>query len=101
MDQMNTPFYMDIKFWSFVLSGVALVLSQLPPLRLLLRRAKLSLDVFSHISVSHRFGNPNAQLHLIVSNMGGRNVRVKSISLKFSPSSGESFTLPAFNYLQK
>ena len=101
MNEVAIPVYQDVKFWSFVVSGIALVLSQLPPLRLLLRRARLNIDVFSHISISHRFGNPNAQLHLIVSNAGGRKIRVKNMKLQFSPSNGQSFSIPAINFLQK
>jgi hypothetical protein len=94
------PFYADWQFWSAIAAIAALILSQVPPIHVLLRRAKLQCEAFTRLHITHKVGNPNAQWHLIVENTGGRAVRVKSISLTFSRVGDPSFTLPAQNYLR-
>jgi hypothetical protein len=95
----QVPFYMDWTFWAVVVSIAALVLSQLPPIHILLRRARLEVEAYSKIHLTHKVGNPNAQLHLIISNSGGREVRVKAVLLHFQRGDEDRFTLPAQNYL--
>lgn len=97
----SPPFYADWKFWSVVVSLVAIALSQLPPVHIMLRRAKLDIDVYSRIVINHKVGNPNAQLHLILSNIGGRILKIRSISLRFRRGIEDDFTLPAQNYFQQ
>jgi hypothetical protein len=94
------PFYLDWKFWSFLVALIALALSQLPPIHIIFRRAKLEAEVYSHMHITHKVGNPNSQLHLILSNTGGRSIKVKGINLTFNRDGEDSFTLPAKNYLQ-
>ena len=94
------PFYTDWQFWSAVAAFVALVLSQLPPVHILLRRPRLRCEAFSRLHITHKVGNPNSQWHLIVENVGGRSLRVKSISLTFKRAGSQAFTLPAQNYLR-
>ena len=96
----QAPFYLDWQFWSAVASVLALVLSQLPPLYLVFRRAKLEAETYSHMHITHKVGNPNAQMHLLLSNTGGRAIRIRQIELNFRQDTGDSFNLPAKNYLQ-
>lgn len=93
-------FYTDWKFWSVITAVAALVLSQLPPLHILLRRARLQCEAFTRLHITHKVGNPNAQWHLIIENTGGRSIRIKSISLTFCRAGGQAFTLLAQNYLR-
>ena len=97
---LQTPFYLDWKFWSAAVAFLALVLSQLPPLHILLRRAKLDAEIYSQMHITHKVGNPNAQLHLILSNTGGREIRIRAIKLTLNRGSEDTFVLPAKNYLQ-
>jgi hypothetical protein len=101
MEQLTTPFYADMKFWSLIISILALVLSQLKFFVNLFRRARISVEPYNQIFISHRFGSPNAQLHLVITNAGGRKVRIKGISLKFFGPTGGEFSLPAMSYFQK
>jgi hypothetical protein len=96
----TVPFYLDWQFWSAVVAALALVLSQLPPVYVLLRRTRLRCETFSRMHLTHHVGNPSAQWHLIIENTGGRAVRVKAISLIFSKTGGILFELPAQNYLR-
>src|SRR5712691_6475060 len=94
------PFYLDWKFWSVAVAVIALILSQLPPIHILLRRAKLDVEAYSRMLLTHKVGNPNAQLHLIISNPGGRELRIKGILLRLRRGTEDEFVLPAQNYLQ-
>lgn len=93
-------FYYDWQFWSAVVAAVALLLSQLPPIHVLLRRARIRCEVFSRIHITHTLGNPNSQWHLIVENLGGAPIRIKSVLLVFKRSGAQEFELPAQNYLR-
>lgn len=101
IEQVVPPFYADWKFWSFMASVVAIGLSQLPPLHIWVRSARLTVEAYSQMFLNHNFGNPNGQLHLIVQNTGGRKIRVTAITLRFSSANGQPFALPAGNYYQK
>lgn len=100
MQDIAIPLYMDWKFWAVVISFAALVLSQLPPVHIMLKRAKLELELYSKISITHKLGNPNLQLHLILNNIGGRRVRIKDIKVSISKDGKHLMELPAQNYLQ-
>jgi hypothetical protein len=93
-------FLSDMKFWSLIIALTALVLSQLPPIKDWFKKAKIDFELYSKISLTHKVGNPNLQLHLIISNIGGRKVRVKKINATVSREGSELLTLPAVNYLQ-
>lgn len=94
------PFYLDWTFWAVAVSVVALILSQLPPIHILLRRAKLDVEAYSRMHLTHKVGNPNAQLHLIISNSGGRELRIRGIALRLRRGTEDEFVLPAQTYLQ-
>jgi hypothetical protein len=96
----NMPIYLNWGFWAVIVAAIAVVLSQISPLYLLFRRAKLDIELYSRIHISHRVGNPNVQLHLIISNIGGRNVRIKNISVTIKRDGKRVAVLPAQNYLQ-
>jgi hypothetical protein len=60
----------DPSFWIALGTILALVLSQLPPLRILLRRARLTVQPFRRMLLYHAVGNPNSALVLILENHG-------------------------------
>lgn len=91
---------MDWSFWAVVVAAIAVLLSQLPPVHVLIRKAKLDIELYSKISITHKVGNPNLQLHLIINNIGGRKVRIKDITATIERDGVLTATLPAQNYLQ-
>lgn len=95
-----SPFYIDWTFWAVVVSIIAIVLSQIPPIHLLLKKAKLDIELYSRIHITHKVGNPNLQLHMIINNIGGRIVKIKGISAKIKRDGKVITTLNAQNYLQ-
>lgn len=101
MEQMVvTPFYLDWTFWAVVIAAIAVILSQLPPLYNLIKRAKLDLELFSRFHITHKVGNPNVQLHMILTNLGGRSVRIKGVSLTIKRDGEDLAVLPAQTYYQ-
>ncbi|MDE1465393.1 hypothetical protein [Spartinivicinus poritis] len=89
----------DWRFWSFLVACVALILSQLPPLRVLLKKAKLDLELYSRILLYHKVGNPNVLVHLLLRNVGGSAVRIKKIQLDISRDGEKVISLPAQTYI--
>lgn len=100
MEEINTPLYFDWSFWAVVVAAIAILLSQLPPVHVWFRKAKLEIELYSKISITHKVGNPYLQLHLIINNIGGRKVRIKDISASIERDGNLVATLPAQNYLQ-
>ncbi|CEK09636.1 hypothetical protein [Legionella hackeliae] len=96
----TTHLYSNWSFWTVLVSAIAVILSQLPPVRLWFKKAKLDIGMYSKISITHKVGNPNLQIHLIVNNIGGRKVRVKGITASITKYSELIATLPAQNYLE-
>jgi hypothetical protein len=89
----------DWKFWSFLTALIALILSQLPPIISWFKKAKLELETYSRVHMTHKVGNPNLQAHLIIRNTGGRKVRVKSIIAEIERDSISIGILPAQSYV--
>ncbi|MFH1094585.1 MAG: hypothetical protein V1739_10620 [Candidatus Omnitrophota bacterium] len=77
MTEASIPIYLNWSFWAVVIAGVALIFSQLPPIHLLLKKAKLDIELYSKIHITHKIGNPNLQIHLIINNVGGKVVKIK------------------------
>jgi hypothetical protein len=97
MTPATAPVYLDWTFWAFVVAALALVLSQLPPIKLMLRRARLRVDVYSTLGLTVHLGNANAQLHVVLINRGGTPLRVSGITLIFRRGQ-QTFELPARGY---
>ena len=100
MEVASTSFYLDWSFWAVVVAFIAIALSQLPPVHQLLKKAGIDFELYSKISITHKVGNPNLQLHSLISNIGGRKVRIKNIDASIERDGIQIVTLPAQNYLQ-
>jgi hypothetical protein len=94
----GTPFYIDWTFWSFAAAGVAIVLSQLPPLRQVFGKGKLRVEVHGRIQLTHMVGYPNAGLYISLRNVGARSVRVSSVGLQFLREGAQVAAIHAAQY---
>jgi len=94
------PFYLDWNFWTALLALAAIVLSQLPPVRLLLRPRRLEVEVHSRINITHKVGNPNASLVVSIRNTGGRDLRIKGLSLSVSRDGKPVTNMPGAHYFE-
>lgn len=97
---MDIPLYLNWTFWSMICAFLAIFLSQIPPVGMLLKKAKLDLEVYSRIMLAHKVGNPQIQSQVIISNVGGRSIRIKGISIELFRDKKLIATLPAQNYIQ-
>ena len=100
MQPPSNPLYLDWSFWAATVAVIAVILSQLPPIKVWFEKAKLDLEVYSKISITNKLGNPNLQLHLILTNIGGRKARIKDINVSLSRDGKELPSLPAVNFQQ-
>jgi hypothetical protein len=98
MTQPPDPFYLNWTFWAVIISFIALVLSQLPPLHIFLKKAKLDFELFSSVCLTHKVGNPNLESHIIINNVGGRNVRVKGIKIDVSSVWGQALVIKLLSF---
>lgn len=92
------PFYFNYAFWAVVFAAIAIILSQIKPLYLLFKKAKLDIELYSRILVAHKIGNPNLQCHVVLNNLGGKNLKIKKCSAKIERDGVHIVTLPAQNY---
>lgn len=94
----HDPIYLNWEFWTAVVAALALVLSQLPPIHQLVRRAKLTMEVYPRAAIGHRVGYPNMQLGIVLSNTGGRNAKVRKIIATILREGTSTAVLPAQLY---
>jgi hypothetical protein len=99
MATTHTPIYLDWAFWALIVAACALALSQLPPIRLW-RRKSVRLEVYSVIGLTVDVGAPRAQIHVIVTNTGGKSVRISRLRLVLNRADTQ-FELPANGYFEK
>lgn len=92
-------FYQDWKFWSFAVSFTALIISIAPHAKRL-AKAKLVGDVYRHLVVTHKVGNPNAQLFVMLTNSGGKRLRIKNMRLQVKRGDVH-FTLNGMSYFHQ
>ncbi len=100
MSPTPIPLYLDWQFWAAVVAGLALVLSQLPPVVLWFRPRRLEVEVHSRIQVTHKVGNPNVGMFVSVRNTGGRELRIRTLRIVLSRDNLPLVNLPAQNYFE-
>ena len=96
---MPQDLLIDWKFWSLLVSAIALALSQLPPVHIMLRKANLDLEVFSRMHINQKIGNPILNMHLILRNLGGKPLRIKKMYTNIYRDGTKILTLPAQTYM--
>jgi hypothetical protein len=97
---MTTPFYLDWTFWSFVVASLALLLSQLPPIKQMLKNNKIEVELYEIGVLTHTLGNPNFTLHISINNIGSNELKVNSINCLFEHSEGDKFATKAITYFE-
>ena len=95
-----SPLYLDWQFWSAVIAVLALVLTQLPPVRLWFKPSRLEVEVHSRVQVTHKVGNPNLGMYVSVRNIGGRELRIRGMAVSIARDSKSLGTYPAINYFE-
>jgi hypothetical protein len=93
-----SPLLLDWSFWAAFVAALALILSQLPPLKILIRPTRLRVEPYDRLVVTHWLGNPNINLYLALTNTGGRQVRVLALKLTMQPEGGSEFVMPGQSF---
>lgn len=96
----SSPLYLDWTFWTVIVASIAIVLSQLPPIHLLLRPRRLEVEVHSRIQVTHQIGNPNIGLFVSIGNTGGRELRIRKLRVEVWRDGKWLGAFPAQNYFE-
>lgn len=91
-------FHLDSGYWQGLVALAALVLSQLPPVRIWFKQRRLDIDVPEEIVVTHKVGNPNIYLLVALRNKGGRPARVTGIYMQIRRENGDWFRLDAYRF---
>ena len=85
--------------WGTVVAVIALILSQLPPIRDLLKGTKLRLAVPERFTLWHFLGNINITIPLLIQNIGGGSVNIARIDCVIRDADGTHvWDLPAQNF---
>lgn len=97
---VTKPFYLDWTFWTVIVSLLALLLSQFPPLHILLKPKRLDVEVHSRIVIHHKVGNPNLSVLISLRNAGGRELKVRSMQVDLERDEKSLVSLPAQGYFE-
>lgn len=100
-DVNTMTFLNNWSFWAVFVASISVLLSQIPPIHEILKGAKLDLDIYHRITITHKIGNPNLQVYLLLSNVGGQKIKVLGINAVISRSESDEINLPAQSYFQK
>src|SRR5438067_13594668 len=74
MSPTDPAFWGNPKTWGPVVAVVALILSQLPPVRSMIKGRRARLGAAPYVVISHYLGNVRVGLRLNVDNVGGKPV---------------------------
>jgi len=89
----------DAAFWSTLIALLALVLSQLPPVREILKPRELRIVVPEALFLYHFMGNLQMSAFLTLNNVGGRGITVQKIECVLIHEEGSPrYRLPAQTY---
>ncbi len=99
MTELVAPFYLNWSFWAVIVSFLAIVLSQLPPIHVLLRPKSLQTEVHNRAHLTHKVGNPNIGMFVKITNTGGRAVRVQRLKISLLRGSKPIASIPAKAYV--
>jgi hypothetical protein len=100
MPSPTGTFYTDWQFWSALVAVAALILTQLPPIRLWFRPRKLEVEVHSRVFINHKIGNPCISMVVGIKNTGGRELTIRSMKLSVHRNEKPLLNLPVQNYYE-
>lgn len=94
----SVPFYLNPRVWTAIVAVLALILSQLPPVRLLFRGRKVAINAPEIIIITYVFGNINFSFLLSLHNVGGRKVTISKLNVAVRDPEGTRWNLPQQTY---
>ncbi|MHC6218648.1 hypothetical protein ACVQEN_15565 [Stenotrophomonas acidaminiphila] len=94
------PWYKDWQFWAIIPAVLAIILSQIPPVRMIFRRSRLTMQVHQIAMVNHFVGLPIVQVYVTIKNKGGKAAHVKGISINVLRDGGSVFRATGETYFE-
>jgi hypothetical protein len=98
---MNLTIFSDPTTWTAIIAVLALVLSQVPPIRELIKGTKITISVPEMVSLWHFLGNISLSFQIDIANSGGRSVSIKKIETILIDSDNKVWYLPAQTYISR
>jgi hypothetical protein len=84
-----------------LIAGIALVLSQFPPLRELFRRARIKINSAELFQLFHNLGNTHLIMFLDIHNVGGQAITIDRLLCCISDENNNVWALPAQSYISR
>lgn len=91
----------DPAVWSMIIAGIAVILSQLPPLREIIKGTKVKITNPNTFQLYHHLGNINLTLFLDIHNIGGRPVVIDKLYCLIVDENENVFPFPAKGYIPR
>lgn len=91
----------DPAFWSVIIAGIAVFLSQIPPIRDILKGKKVRITNPDTFQLYHQLGNINLTLFLDIHNVGGRPIVIDKLYCLIIDDNENTFPLPAKGYIPR
>ncbi len=91
----------DPTAWGTVVAAIAVVLSQIPPLKVYFQRAHLKLSFPDRFTVLHHLGNPQIMMLVTLENVCARKVTVTKMEGLLLPPTGPAVVLPGQQYISR
>src|SRR5262245_10091606 len=87
--------------WSAIIAAIAVVLSQLPPVREMVKRRRIRIIMPEQFMLYHFLGNIQMNLFLVIQNTGGKAVSIAKIDCIITDGSSSRWDLPAHSYYSR
>lgn len=77
---MNWNWLTSTEFWTAFIAAIALIFSQFPPIKQMIKGKRLRWAVADRIGLTHVSGNTNMSIWLDLENVGGRTITIRKIA---------------------
>lgn len=91
----------DSGTWAVIIAAIAVILSQLPPIRDLLRGTEISISITDQLNLWHFLGNIQVYSLIDIDNKGSRRVSITKIECLLQDDYEKVWTLPAQVYISR
>jgi hypothetical protein len=98
MVDLLMSWYRNTSFWSLLVAGSAVVLSQLPPIATWLPSPSLAVYVSDRMGINNAIGVIGFNINVQLTNTGNTDLQIKKMELVLRDSAGVVQSKPAMNY---
>lgn len=91
----------DPKMWSVFVAFLALILSQFPPIRELIKGVRVNINIPEHFLLQHYLGAIQTNLFVEIYNTGGKTITISKLDCFISDMEGKSWHIPGRSYFSR